>query len=912
MIFNTRVVTIVIVSLLIIYLSLDLFSRSGGSGISGLTATNSAGCSCHYSSANSNTSLSVTSSTNSFKFKPGDQVNFTVSVSNSNRAEAGLNVAVKSSETGSTNSGSLSFESGSGLRSENSEITHSTPKAISSGKADFTFTWTAPTTPGTYYLRAIGNAVDNDNSADGDDQYNWLTPKQLIVVGLDIVAPTQTSNWCVNTSQAIKWTSNGIDQVKIELSSDGGANYSTVIANSLSAGSGTYDWTIPSSLTSGNNYKIRISDASDNTIKIESSTFSISSTTSITTHPQSLEVCEGTPVTLSVAISGNATSYYWKKNNVQLSNSNAASYVITNPNLSDSGTYVCVINPPCGSPIESNPAVLKINETVGITQNPQSKELCLNQPIQLIAKTKGKNKIVKWFKDNTELANLNKDTLTINVANESDAGSYYLKVSADCGNQLQSLPAVVKVNSPIQITDNLTNKTYCEGDTLKLSIKLSAGKLANIIWQKDGQNINNENSTQLIIPNLSNANAGNYKAIITDECSNQPLISNEALVLVNLKPTITEQAKSIEAFEGENITLSIKANNANSYQWRKNGNNIDKATEASFSIKSALISDSGDYDCVVSNNCGNITSNKATVKVNENASGPLIQMDANELNFGNVEIGNKQTKTIIIKNAGDKVLEITSLELSKNEKGNFSDLNQYPISINPAESKVLSFDFSPKELGNIESDLSIKSNSNNSPTIKLFGFSQKTEIILDISEIDFGNVDQGANNERSFKIKNGSNVDAKIISASFEDNIGYKLSENLDNKVLKSNEELNIKVQFESTNPGEFKTKLLLDIDLLKEKIAVNLSAKVISTSVDDLDNVFEIYPNPTNETLKISNNQQIINSIKIIDNLGNIHFNSAPNSNELNININELNTGNYFLIINFEGKVVVKKFVKM
>ena len=138
-----------------LWIAIDLYSRSNGSGISGLTGSNSDGCYCHTSSSSSATSLSVSSNTGSFKFKPGEEVSFTVSVTNSNNPKAGVNIAVKTSETGSSNAGTLSFESGTGLRTENGEITHSTPKSLSANKVDFVVKWTAPNTPGIYYFRAI-------------------------------------------------------------------------------------------------------------------------------------------------------------------------------------------------------------------------------------------------------------------------------------------------------------------------------------------------------------------------------------------------------------------------------------------------------------------------------------------------------------------------------------------------------------------------------------------------------------------------------------------------------------------------------------------------------------------------------------------------------------------------------------
>ena len=51
---------------------------------------------------------------------------------------------------------------------------------MSSGKAEFSFTWTAPSQEGVYYLMATANAV-NRNGGDSGDEWNFMTPIQITV-----------------------------------------------------------------------------------------------------------------------------------------------------------------------------------------------------------------------------------------------------------------------------------------------------------------------------------------------------------------------------------------------------------------------------------------------------------------------------------------------------------------------------------------------------------------------------------------------------------------------------------------------------------------------------------------------------------------------------------------------------------
>jgi len=71
---------------------------------------------------------------------------------------------------------------------------------------------------------------------------------------------------------ALNWTSNGIQNIKIEYSPDNGTNW-TIITPSVAASLNTYNWTVPSFTST--TCKIRISDVANSSTKSESSLFSI-------------------------------------------------------------------------------------------------------------------------------------------------------------------------------------------------------------------------------------------------------------------------------------------------------------------------------------------------------------------------------------------------------------------------------------------------------------------------------------------------------------------------------------------------------------------------------------------------------------------------------------------------------------
>lgn len=156
------------------------FLHAEPTGYPGRTATTTLGCGgCHGGSANSRTTVTLEASKKTLA--PGEVGTFTIVVAHATYPGAGVGIAVRTTESGATNAGTLGITTGTGLRIRNGEITHSSTRPITGGSIRFTFTWTAPTTPGTYYIQAIGNAVNGNGRDDASDHWAFLTPQAIKV-----------------------------------------------------------------------------------------------------------------------------------------------------------------------------------------------------------------------------------------------------------------------------------------------------------------------------------------------------------------------------------------------------------------------------------------------------------------------------------------------------------------------------------------------------------------------------------------------------------------------------------------------------------------------------------------------------------------------------------------------------------
>ena len=140
------------------------------------------GCTCHGNGTPSDaTSLSLSSAAGKFEVEPGATLTLTLQVSHASQAGAGLNVVVVDGNMQRV--GTFEPNTADGVRTGpgNREVTHINRKGMVNGKATFTFTWTAPSTPGTYTIHAAGNAVNGNGHADQGDAFNIMS--QTITVG---------------------------------------------------------------------------------------------------------------------------------------------------------------------------------------------------------------------------------------------------------------------------------------------------------------------------------------------------------------------------------------------------------------------------------------------------------------------------------------------------------------------------------------------------------------------------------------------------------------------------------------------------------------------------------------------------------------------------------------------------------
>ena len=177
-----------------------------------------------------------------------------------------------------------------------------------------------------------------------------------------------------------------------------------------------------------------------------------------------------------------------------------------------------------------------------------------------------------------------------------------------------SLPVITSQPQP-------TNLTVQVGSNVTMSVAATGNSLS-YQWRKGGQPIPGNASATTPTLNLTNVqltDAGSYTAVVSNASggvTSQPVSLAVSTDPVPPPPAITTQPQDTNAPAGSPASLSVAATgNGLFYQWFKNGTLITGATQPTLNFANPQVADSADYNVVVSNSSGSVTSATARLLV---------------------------------------------------------------------------------------------------------------------------------------------------------------------------------------------------------------------------------------------------------------------------------------------------------
>ncbi len=252
------------------------------------------------------------------------------------------------------------------------------------------YLWEVPGTPSSECKVKISDYTNSSLAAAGSDFFT-ISPPELM-----IIAPNGGEQWLVGTTKNITWNSSGVNNIRIEYSTNNGVNWST-ITEDIAASVKSYQWMVPE-LPSAN-CLVKITDINNTSINdVTDNSFSIVTASGISMIR--LEAPNGGESWLS----GTSKYITWISDNIStlqisFSSDNGASWSVIKDSISAmTGHFIW------GLPdLESDECLIKISdfynpEVEDISDNPFE---IVKPQIKLVSPNGGENWIVGTTKNIT-------------------------------------------------------------------------------------------------------------------------------------------------------------------------------------------------------------------------------------------------------------------------------------------------------------------------------------------------------------------------------------------------------------------------------------------------------------------------------------------------------------------------------
>ncbi|OGU57311.1 MAG: hypothetical protein A2X64_06260 [Ignavibacteria bacterium GWF2_33_9] len=459
--------------------------------------------------------------------------------------KGGIDIGVKTSSSGEVNAGTLSPIS-TYLKTKSSELVQNATKSFTDS-VQFIFTWTAPFATGTYYLKACGLAANGDGETTGDN-WDFLPVQQIVVQTVELLSLTSlTGNeqLCPGTSTDITWTSSTINNITIELSTDGGITFPTTLVENYPADSSSWTWVIPPSQSPGTSYKVRISDSDNASTKdVSDATFTMNQYTTITAHPIEFTTCFGNEASFNITAIGLNLTYQWRHKGEIIPDATNSSFTIASVTAADEGNYDCIVTGLCGV-ATSNQALLTVKMPPEIVNQPLTQSICEGENLIISVAATGSGLNYQWRMNGENMTNETNPQLIINNIHKISEGKYSVKIVGDCAPEIVSEDAIITILEPPSIITPPISKTVNVGEDAQFSVGANGSNL-EYQWQKDGTDIPGATDSILVFTNTQLDDAGSYLCIISNECSIKKTNTVKLTVQEGKAPVLTLAHTSID------------------------------------------------------------------------------------------------------------------------------------------------------------------------------------------------------------------------------------------------------------------------------------------------------------------------------------------------------------------------------
>ena len=342
--------------------------------------------------------------------------------------------------------------------------------------------------------------------------------------------------------------------------------------------------------------------------------------------PVSVTVPVGQTATFSVTATGTGNlTFQWYKNGVLVPGANSSSYTTPATVAGDTGSLFTVIVSNSAGSVTSGPATLTVQLPPPVAKSivPSSATPPYDSSVMLVPTFSGGTAVIGSSGvgsfDITSSAVSGGSYATPLLTSPT---TYTLTVTDSKGNVVSTTCLVTPSGVSI-MPISPANQTLAPGQ-IPFSATASGGATNGLNWSATGGTFAGNLWTSPTVP-------GTYT--ITATSADEPSVFVTTTVTISA-PVISVQPASQHVCTGSQLSLSVTASYATSYQWSLNGTAIPGATSATYSVSPAASANAGNYSVTVTNGVSSVTSNVATIAVGSSITSNPISLSLHPTQTG--------------------------------------------------------------------------------------------------------------------------------------------------------------------------------------------------------------------------------------------------------------------------------------
>jgi hypothetical protein len=328
----------------------------------------------------------------------------------------------------------------------------------------------------------------------------------------------------------------------------------------------------------------------------------------ITSDPEDVSTCEGSDVTLTVGVTGSATTYTWEFLGGPTIVTSTSTLFIADVTTAYSHEFYVIASGSCGTDT-SETATLYVEAFTTPDISPAGPaSLCATGSVVLSTTTTGTGYSYQWQKDGTDIAGATGMSYTA-----TEEGFYTVTISNTSGcSATSAFVEVTNEGTAAEVTVSGNTNICATGSVTLTTTTTGAGYTYQ--WYKDAIAISGATGTSLVA-----TEAGSYYVVVTTGVC----VSTSATISVtNSGPTVTISATgSLDLAVSGSVTINSSVSGTGiSYQWLKDGSSVAGAVGSTL-----IVIEVGSYQCAVTNISGCSDTSTAIVVFNSVAINELVQ-----------------------------------------------------------------------------------------------------------------------------------------------------------------------------------------------------------------------------------------------------------------------------------------------